>query len=285
MVNKYVNLMRLDRPIGIFLLLWPTLWALWLASKGLPPISILFIFIIGSFVMRTAGCIINDFIDLKVDSHVARTKNRALVSGDVSKMGALIVLFTLLCFALALVIQLNMLSFKIAVIGIICISVYPFLKRVTGMVQFFLGITFAISILMAFAAIKNQIPIYAWILYLINIIWIVSYDTIYSLMDKKDDIKINVYSTAILFDGYEKELVFVLQFLVSMSLIVLGLILKLGILYLVCVSLTIFLFLYQHRLIMKNKSENFMQAFINNNWVGLLVFIGFILADYSSANI
>jgi 4-hydroxybenzoate polyprenyltransferase len=281
MMNPYINLMRIDRPIGIFLLLWPTLWSLWLANNGCPPIKLLSIFILGSFVMRSAGCIINDFVDLKIDGKVCRTKNRALVSRRISKKQALSVLVMLLAVALYLVCQLNLLSLQLAILAMIFIVIYPFLKRYTDLVQFFLGFTFALGVPMAFAASNNHVPTCAWILYGINVVWIVAYDTIYAMIDKHDDKKIGVHSTAFLFGENSRILVLMLQSLVGCSLMVFGMILSLGFVYLVFVLLTFTLFIYQYGLTFTNNHDNYMTAFKNNNWVGLIIFLGFVFADYS----
>ncbi len=277
-MEHYINLMRIDKPIGILLLLWPTLWALWLANGGMPSFSLLAIFSIGTFCMRTAGCIINDLVDLKFDSKVARTKDRALVSGQITKFAAVLVLIILLLISLLLVSMLNVLSIKIAAIGLVFTIIYPFLKRYTGMVQLFLGLTFALGIPIAFAATKEHVVGYAWVLYSINVIWIIAFDSIYAMLDKHDDLKIGVHSSAILFGEHDQKITFLLQLIVSLSLMTFGIMLELGGWYQGCVLITLILFVYQYKLMFIG---HYMLAFINNNWVGAIIFLGFILADYS----
>ncbi len=274
--------MRLDKPIGTFLLLWPTLWALWLANKGMPQIKLLLIFIVGGFVMRSVGCVINDYTDMDYDGFVKRTKNRALVAGLVSKNQARVLIIGLLCTALLLVSMLNIVAIKYSCLSLALTCIYPFLKRVTNFVQFFLGLTFASGILMAFAATLGYVPVYGFILYFITIIWIVAYDTLYAMVDKQYDLKIGLQSTAILFGSYLKAWVGIMQIIVILSLLGMGVYFKFGILFSMMILIAASIFIYQQFLILDNETNSYFNAFLNNQWVGMSVFIGFIAADYSS---
>lgn len=278
-LKQYLLLMRADRPIGSFLLLWPTLWALWLAGEGRPSASIVLIFIAGVFVMRSAGCVINDYADRHIDPDVARTCNRPIAAGLVQPREALI-LFAVLCgIALLLVLQLNTLTIKLSVVAVILAASYPFVKRFTNLPQVYLGITFGWSIPMAFAAQSGQLPIVVWLLFLANICWTVAYDTMYAVVDREDDLKIGVMSTAILFGNYDRFIIGLLQLITIVLLVLVGLIFERGSIYYFGLLLASIFFFYQQWLIAGRDPARCLQAFLNNNWFGAVVFVGLAL-DY-----
>ena len=275
--KQYLLLIRLNRPIGIFLLLWPTLWGLWIASEGFPNTKILVVFLFGVFLMRSAGCILNDIIDKDFDKFVARTKNRPLASDKLSSIEAFIVAISLIFIAFLLVLTTNTLTVQLSFVAIILAGTYPFLKRHTYLPQFFLGLTFGWSIPMAFAATTNSIPKIAWLLLIANILWTVVYDTIYAMIDREDDLKIGIKSTAILFDDADRFIIGLIQSLVLIALIVIGQQASLNTIYYFSLIIGGCLFLYQLHLIRNRDPKKCMQAFLNNNWFGLVVFIGLFI--------
>ena len=275
--KQYLLLIRLNRPIGIFLLLWPTLWGLWIASEGFPNTKILVVFLFGVFLMRSAGCILNDIIDKDFDKFVARTQNRPLASDKLSSIEAFIVAISLIFIAFLLVLTTNTLTVQLSFIAIILAGTYPFLKRHTYLPQFFLGLTFGWSIPMAFAATTNSIPKIAWLLLIANILWAVVYDTIYAMIDREDDLKIGIKSTAILFDDADIFIIGLIQSLVLIALIVIGQQASLNTIYYFSLIIGGCLFLYQLYLIRNRDPKKCMQAFLNNNWFGLVVFIGLFI--------
>ena len=275
--KQYLLLIRLNRPIGIFLLLWPTLWGLWIASEGFPNTKILVVFLFGVFLMRSAGCILNDIIDKDFDKFVARTQNRPLASDKLSSIEAFIVAISLIFIAFLLVLTTNTLTVQLSFIAIILAGTYPFLKRHTYLPQFFLGLTFGWSIPMAFAATTNSIPKIAWLLLIANILWTVVYDTIYAMIDREDDLKIGIKSTAILFDDADRFIIGLIQSLVLIALIVIGQQASLNTIYYFSLIIGGCLFLYQLYLIRNRDPKKCMQAFLNNNWFGLVVFIGLFI--------
>ena len=272
--KQYLLLIRLNRPIGIFLLLWPTLWGLWIASEGFPNTKILVVFLFGVFLMRSAGCILNDIIDKDFDKFVARTQNRPLASDKLSSIEAFIVAISLIFIAFLLVLTTNTLTVQLSFVAIILAGTYPFLKRHTYLPQFFLGLTFGWSIPMAFAATTNSIPKIAWLLLIANILWAVVYDTIYAMIDREDDLKIGIKSTAILFDDADRFIIGLIQSLVLIALIVIGQQASLNTIYYFSLIIGGCLFLYQLHLIRNRDPKKCMQAFLNNNWFGLVIFIG-----------
>jgi len=277
--KQYLFLMRADRPIGSFLLLWPTLWSLWLAGEGQPSASIVLIFIAGVFVMRSAGCVINDYADRHIDPDVTRTCNRPIAAGLVQPREALL-LFSVLCgIALLLVLQLNMLSIKLSVVAIFLAASYPFMKRYTHLPQVYLGIAFGWSIPMAFAAQSGQLPASIWLLFLANICWTVAYDTMYAMVDREDDLKIGVMSTAILFGNNDRLIIGKLQLLTLGLLLWTGFLFDRGSFYYAGLLMASFFFLYQQWLIAERSPAQCLQAFLNNNWFGAVVFVGLAL-DY-----
>ncbi len=275
--KQYLLLIRLNRPIGIFLLLWPTLWGLWIASEGFPNTKILVVFLFGVFLMRSAGCILNDIIDKDFDKFVARTQNRPLASDKLSSIEAFIVAISLIFIAFLLVLTTNTLTVQLSFVAIILAGTYPFLKRHTYLPQFFLGLTFGWSIPMAFAATTNSIPKIAWLLLIANILWVVVYDTIYAMIDREDDLKIGIKSTAILFDDADRFIIGLIQSLVLIALIVIGQQASLNTIYYFSLIIGGCLFLYQLYLIRNRDQKKCMQAFLNNNWFGLVVFIGLFI--------
>ena len=275
--KQYLLLIRLNRPIGIFLLLWPTLWGLWIASEGFPNTKILVVFLLGIFLMRSAGCILNDIIDKDFDKFVSRTQNRPLASDKLSSIEAFIVAISLIFIAFLLVLTTNTLTVQLSFIAIILAGTYPFLKRHTYLPQFFLGLTFGWSIPMAFAATTNSIPKIAWLLLIANILWAVVYDTIYAMIDREDDLKIGIKSTAILFDDADRFIIGLIQSLVLIALIVIGQQASLNTIYYFSLIIGGCLFLYQLYLIRNRDPKECMRAFLNNNWFGLVVFIGLFI--------
>ncbi len=275
--KQYLLLIRLNRPIGMFLLLWPTLWGLWIASEGFPNTKILVVFLFGVFLIRSAGCILNDIIDKDFDKFVARTKNRPLASDKLSSIEAFIVAISLILIAFLLVLTTNTLTVQLSFVAIILAGTYPFLKRHTYLPQFFLGLTFGWSIPMAFAATTNSIPKIAWLLLIANILWAVVYDTIYAMIDREDDLKIGIKSTAILFDDADRFIIGLIQSLVLIALIVIGQQASLNTIYYFSLIIGGCLFLYQLYLIRNRDPKKCMQAFLNNNWFGLVIFIGLLI--------
>jgi len=277
LAHDYIRLMRLDRPVGIWLLLWPTLWAVWIASRGKPKPQIFVIFVVGTVLMRSAGCAINDYADRSFDPHVARTRDRPLAAGRIATLEAL-VLFTILALtALVLALQLNRLTLLLAVAGAFLAISYPFIKRFLSVPQMYLGITFGWGIPMAFAAQLEQVPRIAWLLLLANMLWVTVYDTIYAMVDRDDDLKIGVRSTAILFGDSDRHIIAVLQAMTLLSLYLAGRILHMGRWYEIGLGAAALFFIHQLWLIRKRDRDACFRAFLNNQYVGLSVFIGILL--------
>lgn len=270
------QLMRMDRPIGSLLLLWPTFWALWIAAERIPDWSLIAIFFLGVFVMRSAGCVINDFADREFDGHVKRTANRPMPSGRVSVTQALILFAVLLFIALILVLQLNHFTVGLSFGGVFLAAIYPFMKRYTNLPQFVLGMAFSWSIPMAYSAVSGSVNLITWLLFLANMCWTIAYDTMYAMVDRDDDLKIGVKSTAILFGQYDKKIIGLLQCLTLFLLTIVGVLAKLHAPYYLSLLLAGGLFLWQQHLIRFRTREACFQAFLNNNWVGLFIFIGII---------
>lgn len=273
-LQNYLILMRLHRPIGILLLLWPTLWALWIASQGQPNSLVLIVFIAGAVVMRSAGCVINDFADRNFDGKVTRTKDRPIVSRKVTSKEALIIFIILSLLSFGLVLLLNSLTILLSLVAIALAIIYPFAKRFIYLPQLILGAAFAWAIPMAFAAQTNSVPLLAWYLYLIGIIWPMIYDTMYAMVDRADDLEIGVKSTAILFGNADRCLIGLLQIIMIVLLVILGLNLSLGRAYYFGITIAVILALYQQYLIKDRIPEKCFKAFLNNNWLGLAIFTG-----------
>lgn len=276
----FIALTRINRPIGIYLLLWPTLWALWIAAEGWPDWKLLLIFTAGVVLMRSAGCVINDFADRDFDGHVARTKDRPLVSGIIKSREAL-ALFAVLCgIAFCLVLLTNPFTVYLSFGGLALASTYPFMKRYTYLPQVVLGAAFAWAIPMAFAAQTNAIAEHAWLIYLATVLWTVTYDTEYAMVDKEDDLKIGIKSTAILFGDADKMIIGILQGLALLTLVMLGIKLEMTWYFYGGIVAAAALFFYQQYLISERIGTSCFKAFLNNHWVGLVIFIGVFLHYY-----
>ena len=276
----FVALTRLDRPIGIYLLLWPMLWALWFAAKGVPDLAVLFIFILGTTLTRSAGCAINDYADRDFDGHVARTRNRPLATGALSGREALIAAAVLMLIAFVLVLFTNPLTIALSFIAAVLAFAYPFAKRYTYLPQVVLGAAFGFAIPMAYAAQINHVPAQAWWLFATAIIWSVAYDTLYAVADRPDDLKIGVKSSAILFGRYELLIVGTLQLIVLISLALIGANAGRGFIYFCGLVLALGFVIYQLWISRHREPEKCVQAFLNNSWLGMTIFIGLVL-DYA----
>lgn len=274
----YARLLRLDRPIGSLLLLWPTYWALWLAAEGAPDIGNLIIFTLGVFLMRAAGCAINDFADRKVDRHVKRTKDRPLTSGRIDAWEA-VALFLGICLVAFLMVVLftNPLTLYLSFGGVILAFIYPFMKRYTHLPQLFLGAAFSWAIPMAWAAQANELTQLTWLLFTANVLWTVAYDTLYAMVDRDDDLKIGIKSTAILFGDADRAIIGFLQALVVIILVMVGQQVELGVIYYLGVLAMACLFGYQQYLARFREREGCFKAFLNNNWAGFAVFTGLVM--------
>jgi 4-hydroxybenzoate polyprenyltransferase len=271
--------MRLDKPIGILLLLWPTLWGLWLAAGGFPDLNILVIFLLGTILMRSAGCVVNDYADRDFDPHVERTKNRPMATGMVRTKEALLLAAGLSLIAFLLILPLNRLTLELSVLALFLAASYPFTKRFFAMPQAYLGIAFSFGIPMAFAAQTGGVPFIAWVLMAANLFWVIAYDTEYAMVDKVDDLKIGIRTSAITFGNFDVLGVMLCHagFLGTMA--ALGLIQNLGILYYAGLAVSLGLIIYQYCLIHDRDRGRCFKAFLHNNWVGAAVFAGIAL-DY-----
>ncbi|MDQ1309154.1 MAG: 4-hydroxybenzoate polyprenyltransferase [Pseudomonadota bacterium] len=278
-LREYTRLMRLDRPIGIWLLLWPVLWALWIASNGHPDERLFVIFVLGTFVMRSAGCVMNDFADREFDPHVRRTADRPLAKQSVSPAEALGLFAVLALVALALVIPLNRPTQVLALIGGILAVTYPFLKRFFSLPQAYLGAAFGWSVPMAFAAQTGAIPPVAWVLFVSVVLWTTAYDTMYAMVDREDDLVIGVRSSAILFGRADRVVIGALQMAALGGLGLVGWISGLGHWYWVGLAVATVLAAHQQALIRNRQPAQCFRAFLNNNLLGLAVFAGLAL-DY-----
>ncbi len=276
-LQQYALLTRLHRPIGIFLLLWPALWALWFAAEGIPDIYILFVFMTGVVAMRSAGCVINDIADRHIDGFVARTRERPLVTGKVSVKEAIALAGALLLLALLLVLTLDPLTIKLSFIGAALAVLYPFTKRYTYLPQLFLGMAFGWAVPMAFAAQTGNVSLSGWILFMATVLWAVAYDTEYAMVDREDDIRMGVKSTAILFEDADRAIIGLIQMLVLLALALAGGRQELGWMYYTGLALAAMSALYQQYLIKDRIPEQCFRAFLNNNLFGAAVFAGIFL--------
>ena len=274
----YHQLMRTDKPIGALLLLWPTLWALWVAAPGVPPLWILAVFVAGVWLMRAAGCVVNDYADRKFDGHVKRTVNRPLPSGAVSEKEARILFAVLVLLSFLLVLTLNTMTILLSVAGLALAWVYPFMKRYTHLPQVVLGAAFGWSIPMAFAAVSESLPLSCWLMLLANILWAVAYDTQYAMVDRDDDVKIGIKSTAILFGENDRLIIGILQACVLGLMAVIGWLSGLHWEFYWSILIAGALFVYQQKLIRNRERGPCFQAFLNNNYVGLVLFIGLAMS-------
>jgi len=278
-LREYARLMRVDRPIGIWLLLWPVLWALWLSADGRPDERLFVIFVIGTFVMRSAGCVMNDFADREFDPHVRRTADRPLAKQSVSPAEAIGLFAVLALFALALIIPLNRPTQVLALIGGVLAVTYPFLKRFFSLPQAYLGAAFGWSVPMAFAAQAGSVPLEAWALFLSVVLWTTAYDTMYAMVDREDDLVIGIRSSAILFGRHDRLIIGLLQAGALAGLALVGWMTGLGHWYWAGLAAAGLLALHQQHLIRDREPAACFRAFLNNNLFGLVVFAGIAL-DY-----
>ncbi len=278
-LGHYWRLIRADRPIGIYLLLWPALWALWLAAEGVPPWWTLLVFVLGTALMRSAGCAINDFADRHFDGQVARTAQRPLATGAVSAREAVWVFVALSGLAFALVLTLNAKTIAHSFVAVGLAALYPFTKRYTHMPQLVLGIAFGWAVPMAFTAVQDGIPPLAWVLFTATVLWALIYDTMYAMVDRDDDLKVGIKSTAILFGRRDRWLIGALQAVMLALLWLVGDMAGRGASYQLALLLVAGLFVYQQWLIRGREREGCFRAFLNNHYVGLVVFLG-LFADY-----
>jgi 4-hydroxybenzoate polyprenyltransferase len=283
-LENYWLLMRFDRPIGIFLLLWPTYWALLIAGEGRPDVLVCIVFTLGVIIMRAAGCVINDYADRKLDPLVKRTKNRPLANGSVRPQEALQLFFGLIVVAFLLVLLMNSLTIILSAVAVFLAGLYPFMKRHTHLPQVFLGMAFGMSVPMAFAAQTGGLTELAGLLFVATVIWAVVYDTMYAMADREDDLKIGVKSTAILFADADKIWIGIFQFLLFLTFYFIGVKAELGAFYLLALSVAAGFSVYQQFLIRNREPDKCLAAFLNNNYLGLAIFLG-ILADYISASL
>ncbi len=283
-LREYALLMRLHRPIGMYLLLWPTLWALWLAGNGQPPSGVVLVFVLGVALMRSAGCVINDLADRHVDPHVARTRDRPLAAGRVSPGEAIALAVVLCLLAFALVLTQNVLTVQLAFVGLALAVSYPFMKRFHSLPQVHLGAAFGWAIPMAYAAVTGELPLVCWVLFLGNVLWSVVYDTQYAMVDREDDRRIGVKSTAILFGDRDKRIIGYLQLALLALLIAIGLLTARGGFYYLGLFAAAWFALYQQYLIRDRQPEACFKAFLNNHAFGLAVFCGLLL-DYLPAGL
>ncbi len=283
-VMPYIQLMRLDRPIGILLLLWPTLSALWIAAEGLPDISVLVVFILGVILMRSAGCAINDFADREIDGSVWRTQNRPLATGELTARQAVYVFIGMALLAFILVSLLNSFTVWLSLGGVFLAATYPFMKRYTYFPQIYLGMAFGWAIPMAFAAQTNTVPVMAWLLFLANIIWTTMYDTFYAMADREDDLLAGVKSTAVLFGDDDLVIQGIMQCAYILVMVLVGLQLEMSFIFYLGLCLASGLFAYQQFLAKDRQPQRCLQAFLNNNWVGFIIFISLVI-HYSTLSV
>jgi 4-hydroxybenzoate polyprenyltransferase len=275
--NAYWRLMRADKPIGIYLLLWPTVWALLWASNGIPLVHITIVFVLGVILMRSAGCVINDYADRKVDGAVARTNSRPIVSGEVTPREALQLFALLILLSFVLVLFLNWQTILLSVGALFLASLYPFMKRYTHLPQLVLGAAFSWAIPMAFMAIQQDLPSWLWLIYLANLTWTVAYDTAYAMVDREDDLKIGIKSTAILFGKFDLLIISLLQAVTLALLIWVGYLTELHYSYYIGLVVVVAMFAYQFSLVRTREGPKCFEAFLHNHWVGLVIAISVLL--------
>ena len=276
-LEEYTRLMRLNRPIGIWLLLWPTLWALWVAGNGHPDPKVLVVFVLGVTVMRSAGCIINDFADRNVDPHVRRTRERPLAARRVTPAEALLLFVGLLGVALWLATFLNPFTLRLACVGAALTVSYPLMKRFFALPQLYLALAFSWGVPMAFAALLGTLPRVAWVMFVTTIIWVTIYDTLYAMVDREDDLKVGVNSSAIVFADMDRLIVGALQLTMLVALALMGRTLLFGNAYLAALGVAAVFFIYQQWLIRARDPDACLRAFLNNHYVGMSIFIGILL--------
>lgn len=274
----YCRLMRIDKPIGTVLLLWPTLWALWLAADGMPPLNVLLVFTLGVITMRAAGCVINDFADRKIDGHVKRTRLRPLPSGAVTSREAKLLFAGLVLVSFALVLTMNRMTILLSFGGLALAWMYPFMKRHTHLPQVVLGAAFGWAIPMGWAAVSESVPLVCWLLFFANVCWTVAYDTLYAMVDRDDDLKIGVKSTAILFGRFDKLIVGLLQLATLALMALVGWLSGLGGAFWWSMLLAAGLFVYQQQQVAGRDRDACFKAFLNNNYVGMVLFAGIAIS-------
>ncbi len=277
MLERYIRLTRINRPIGIFLVLWPALWSLWLATEGWPDVKLIIIFTLGCIMMRSAGCVINDYADRDIDGEVQRTRERPLATGEIKPVQALMLFAVLSVLSFCLTLLTNALTVKLALVGALLAVIYPFSKRFTHLPQVFLGAAFAWAVPMAFAAQAGTVPASAWLVYVLVVLWAVIYDTFYAMVDREDDLKIGVRSTAVLFGELDRIMTATLQALMLLGLLLMGGRFDLGAAYYGSVAVAGALFAYQQFLIRTRARDLCFKAFLNNNWVGLAILCGIVI--------
>jgi len=277
-MNAYFRLMRLNKPIGIYLLLWPTYWALFLSAGGWPDIDLLIIFTFGVIITRSAGCVINDYADREIDKHIARTSDRPITAGEISPKAALLLFIALGLVAFALVLLTNTLTIKISFIALALAVLYPFTKRWTNLPQLILGLAFAMSVPMAFSAQTGTIPASAGWIFLATVLWTLIYDTLYAMADRDEDLKIGVKSTAILFAEYYQIYITLQQILLMIVFIKIGNLFDLGAIYDISLIIILLFMIYHQFLIKKRQKMDYFKAFINNHFIGMAVFFGIFLS-------
>ncbi|MGP5310213.1 4-hydroxybenzoate octaprenyltransferase [Vreelandella alkaliphila] len=277
-VADFLHLTRLDRPIGTWLLMWPTLWALWIAAEGVPGRNVLLIFIAGVYVMRAAGCVVNDYADRHFDGHVKRTKHRPLATGRISETEAQLLFIALVATAFVLVLLTNWFTVLLSIGGVVLAFIYPFMKRYTHLPQVVLGAAFSWAIPMAFGAVLGHVPFEAWLLFSANVLWTVAYDTQYAMVDRDDDLKIGIKSTAVLFGSADRLIIGVLQVAALGLLAWVGWRVGLGGFFWLGLAAMAATFVHQQRLIAGRERDRCFQAFLNNHWSGLLIFAGIALS-------
>lgn len=273
----FVQLTRLDRPIGVYLLLWPTLTALWIAAQGWPDLHLLFIFVLGTWLMRSAGCAINDFADTGFDGDVLRTRNRPLITGNIKRHEALITFAVLCALGFLLVLLTNALTIQLSFLAVLVAALYPFMKRFTNLPQVVLGIAFSFGILMAFTAQRGELPAEAWLLFVANCLWTVAYDTQYAMVDREYDLQIGVKSTAILFGDADKVMIGALQGMFLLAMVLAAGQFELGMWFYFGLLATTGMFVWQQRMIADRQPDGCFRAFLSNHWVGTAVFAGVFL--------
>ena len=276
-LDAYEKLVRLDRPIGILLLLWPTLWGLWIAARGAPTPWALWLFVLGTVLMRSAGCAINDYADRDFDPHVQRTQARPLAAGTIRPWEALVVAAVLALAAFLIVLQFNNLTIGLAFVALPIAALYPYTKRFFWMPQAWLGVAFGFGIPMAFAAIHNRVPPVAWALLVASALWTIAYDTEYAMVDREDDRKIGIRTSAILFGRWDVAAVMAFYALFLVAMVWIGGYLRFGPLYYAGIAVAAGIAVYHYFLIRGRTREGCFKAFLHNNWIGAVIFAGIVL--------
>jgi 4-hydroxybenzoate polyprenyltransferase len=284
-IDAYEKLIRLDRPIGILLLLWPTLWALWLAAKGVPPYATLWLFVLGTVLMRSAGCAINDYADRSFDAHVERTRARPLAAGAIQPWEAIAVAVVLALAALAVVLRFNKLTVLLSVPAVVIAATYPFTKRFFWLPQAYLGLAFGFGMPMAFAAVTDEVPPLVWALLATHVFWTIAYDTEYAMVDREDDLRIGIRTSALLFGRHDVAAVVACYAVFLMGMVAIGLWQRYGPLYFAGIFVSACLVAYHYRLIRERSRAGCFKAFLHNNWVGAAIFAGIVLDNVRWADV